>query len=196
MRGSPAIAEGGALVAADGGLIGMAVFGPRRARARDPGRDHRPHRAGHQGQGPCRPRLSRGRAAARSARGCRRAAQARRAAMVVTLDPAGPAKAAGILQGDIIVALGGARGDRRAQPLPAARTRHGRAEEGGRADPGGRAHDRRRHRRGASADLTVALRPQPRTAADPRRASRRGSRRAGAYRRRLRGRRHRRRGRG
>ena len=35
-------------------------------------------------------------------------AEARRAAMVVTIDPAGPAKIAGILQGDIIVALGGA----------------------------------------------------------------------------------------
>ena len=35
-------------------------------------------------------------------------AEVRRAAMVVTLDPAGPAKAAGILQGDIIVAVGGA----------------------------------------------------------------------------------------
>jgi S1-C subfamily serine protease len=34
-------------------------------------------------------------------------AEARRGAMVVTLDPAGPAKTAGILQGDIIVALGG-----------------------------------------------------------------------------------------
>ena len=34
-------------------------------------------------------------------------AEARRAAMVVTVDPTGPAKAAGILQGDIIVAIGG-----------------------------------------------------------------------------------------
>jgi S1-C subfamily serine protease len=34
-------------------------------------------------------------------------AEARRGAMVVTLDPAGPAQAAGILQGDIIVRLGG-----------------------------------------------------------------------------------------
>jgi S1-C subfamily serine protease len=35
-------------------------------------------------------------------------AEARRGAMVVTLDPAGPAKTAGIHQGDIIVGLGGA----------------------------------------------------------------------------------------
>jgi S1-C subfamily serine protease len=35
-------------------------------------------------------------------------AEAQRAAMVVSLDPAGPAKTAGILQGDIITAFGGA----------------------------------------------------------------------------------------
>jgi S1-C subfamily serine protease len=34
--------------------------------------------------------------------------EGRRGAMVVTLDPAGPAKAAGLLQGDIIVAVAGA----------------------------------------------------------------------------------------
>jgi S1-C subfamily serine protease len=103
----PAIAEGGALVAADGSLIGIAVFGPRRrvlaipaatiARV-VPAIEAKGHVArGYLGVGLQRVPL----AVADSA-------EARRAAMVVTLDPAGPAKAAGILQGDIIVALGGA----------------------------------------------------------------------------------------
>jgi len=103
----PAIAEGGALIAADGGLIGIAVFGPRRRVLAIPAAtiarvvptiEAKGHVArGYLGVGLQRVPL----AAADSA-------QARRAAMVVTLDPAGPAKAAGILQGDIIVALGGA----------------------------------------------------------------------------------------
>ena len=100
------IAEGGALVGADGGLIGMAVFGPRRrvlaipastiARVapiiQDRGRVDR----GYLGVGVQRVRVA-------AAQG----AETRRGAMVVTLDPAGPAKAAGILQGDIIVRLSG-----------------------------------------------------------------------------------------
>jgi S1-C subfamily serine protease len=99
-------AEGGALVTADGELIGMAVFGPRRRvlaipaatisrvvqTIKDKGHVARgylgvslqsvplPHRDGE---------------------------QRRRAAMVVTIDPSGPAQAAGILQGDILVAMDG-----------------------------------------------------------------------------------------
>ena len=103
----PAIAEGGALVGADGGLIGIAVFGPRRrvlaipattiARVVPTIQDKGHIARGYLGVGLQRVPL----AAADSA-------EARRGAMVVTLDPAGPAKTAGILQGDIIVALGGA----------------------------------------------------------------------------------------
>ncbi len=88
----PTIAEGGALISADGSLIGIAVFGPRRRVIEDRGDVTR----GYLGVGLQRVPL----AAAESA-------ETRRGAMVVTLDPAGPAKAAGILQGDIIVRLGG-----------------------------------------------------------------------------------------
>jgi S1-C subfamily serine protease len=99
-------AEGGALVTAGGELIGMAVHGPRRRvlaipaatisrvvqTIKDKGHVARgylgvslqsvplPHRDGE---------------------------QRRRAAMVVTIDPAGPAQAAGLLQGDILVAMDG-----------------------------------------------------------------------------------------
>jgi S1-C subfamily serine protease len=100
----PAVAEGGALVAADGSLVGMAVFGPRRrvlaiptatlgrivAAIKDQGHISR----GYLGVGLQRVPVSMG-------------AEARRAAMVVTVDPQGPASRAGILQGDIIVAVGG-----------------------------------------------------------------------------------------
>jgi len=102
----PAIAEGGALIAADGSLIGMAVFGPRRrvlaipaatiARIVPTLRDSGHISRGYLGVGLQRVPL----AAADNA-------EERRAAMVVSLDPVGPAKTAGILQGDIIVALGG-----------------------------------------------------------------------------------------
>jgi S1-C subfamily serine protease len=102
----PAIAEGGALVAADGSLIGIAVFGPRRrvlaipaatiARIAPAIRDQGHIARGYLGVGLQRVHLP-----------AVDGAEARRAAMVVTLDPAGPAKAAGMLQGDIIVALGG-----------------------------------------------------------------------------------------
>jgi S1-C subfamily serine protease len=102
----PAIAEGGALVGADGSLIGMAVFGPRRRVLAIPAAtiarvvpiiEDRGHVArGYLGVGLQRVPLA-------AAEG----AEIRRGAMVVTLDPAGPAKAAGILQGDIIVRLGG-----------------------------------------------------------------------------------------
>jgi S1-C subfamily serine protease len=103
----PAIAEGGALVGADGGLIGIAVFGPRRrvlaipaatiARIVPTIRDKGHIARGYLGVGLQRVPLL-----------VADGTESRRGAMVVTLDPAGPAKAAGILQGDIIVALGGA----------------------------------------------------------------------------------------
>jgi len=102
----PAIAEGGALVGADGGLIGIAVFGPRRrvlaipaatiARVVPSIRDKGYIARGYLGVGLQRVTLP-------AADG----AEARRGAMVVTLDPAGPAGTAGMLQGDIIVAVGG-----------------------------------------------------------------------------------------
>jgi S1-C subfamily serine protease len=102
----PAVAEGGALVAADGSLIGIAAFGPRRrvlaipaatiARVAPVIIDK-----GHIARGYLGIALQRVRVPAADG------AEARRGAMVVTLDPEGPAKTAGILQGDIIVALGG-----------------------------------------------------------------------------------------
>jgi S1-C subfamily serine protease len=102
----PAIAEGGALVGVDGSLIGIAVFGPRRrvlaipaptiARAAPIIQDKGHLARGYLGVGLQRVPLP-------AADG----AEARRGAMVVTLDPDGPAKVAGILQGDIIVGLGG-----------------------------------------------------------------------------------------
>jgi len=102
----PAVAEGGALVAADGSLIGMAVFGPRRrvlaipattiARIAQTIKDKGHISRGYLGVGLQRVALPAG-----------ESGDARRAAMVVTVDPAGPARTAGILQGDIIVAVGG-----------------------------------------------------------------------------------------
>jgi S1-C subfamily serine protease len=102
----PAIAEGGALISAEGGLIGIAVFGPRRrvlaipaatiARVAPLIQDRGHIARGYLGVGLHRVPL------AAAERG-----ETQRGAMVVTLDPAGPAKAAGILQGDIIVGLGG-----------------------------------------------------------------------------------------
>jgi S1-C subfamily serine protease len=102
----PSIAEGGALVSADGRLIGIPVFGPRRRVLAIPAatiarvvpiiQDRGHIRRGYLGVGLQRVPLA-------AAEG----AETRRGAMVVTLDPAGPAKAAGILQGDIIVRLGG-----------------------------------------------------------------------------------------
>ncbi len=103
----PAIAEGGALVAADGSFIGMVVFGPRRRVLAIPAATiariaplvlERGHiTRGYLGVGLQRVAVP---AADGSA--------PRRGGMVVTLDPDGPAQAAGILQGDIIVAIGGA----------------------------------------------------------------------------------------
>jgi S1-C subfamily serine protease len=102
----PSIAEGGALVSADGSLIGIPVFGPRRRVLAIPAAtiarvvpiiEDRGHiTRGYLGVALQRVPLA-------GAEG----AETRRGAMVVTLDPAGPAKAAGILQGDIIVRLGG-----------------------------------------------------------------------------------------
>ena len=103
----PAIAEGGALVAADGSFIGMAVFGPRRRVLAIPAAtiarmvpvilDKGHITRGYLG-------LGLQRVAVPAADG----SQPRHGAMVVTLDPAGPAKAAGIHQGDIVVAIAGA----------------------------------------------------------------------------------------
>jgi S1-C subfamily serine protease len=100
-----AVAEGGALVGADGSLIGIAVFGPRRRVLAIPAAtiarvapiiEEKGHVArGYLGVGLQRVPLA-------AAEG----AETGRGAMVVTLDPAGPATAAGILQGDIIVRLG------------------------------------------------------------------------------------------
>jgi S1-C subfamily serine protease len=102
----PAVAEGGALVAAGGRLIGMAVFGPRRRVLAIPAATiarivpmilDRGHIArGYLGVGLQRVSLP-----------GTEGGEPRRGAMVVTLDPDGPAKAAGIHQGDIIVAVGG-----------------------------------------------------------------------------------------
>jgi S1-C subfamily serine protease len=102
----PVIAEGGALMGADGRLIGIAVFGPRRrvlaipaatiARAVPIIQDKGHIARGYLGVGLQRVSLP-----------AADAAEARRGAMVVTLDPVGPAKSAGVLQGDIIVGLGG-----------------------------------------------------------------------------------------
>jgi S1-C subfamily serine protease len=87
-------------------LIGIAVFGPRRrvlaipaatiARVAPIIQDKGHIARGYLGVGLQRVPLA-------AAEG----AETRRGAMVVTLDPAGPATAAGILQGDIIVRLGG-----------------------------------------------------------------------------------------
>jgi S1-C subfamily serine protease len=85
----PAIAEGGALMAADGSFIGMTVFGPRRRVLAIPAATIARIAPVILDKG----HISRG---------------ARRGAMVVTLDPDGPARTAGIHQGDIIVAVGGA----------------------------------------------------------------------------------------
>ena len=103
----PGVAEGGALVGAGGELIGIAVFGPRRrvlaipattiARVVPTIQDKGHIARGYLGVGLQRVPLPAG-----------DGGETRRGAMVVTLDPAGPAKTAGILQGDIIVGLGGA----------------------------------------------------------------------------------------
>jgi S1-C subfamily serine protease len=103
----PIAAEGGALIAADGRLIGMSVFGPRRSVLAIPTATiARTAQAikerGHIARGYLGVALQRVSIAAADG------AEAQRAAMVVSLDPAGPAKTAGILQGDIITAFGGA----------------------------------------------------------------------------------------
>jgi S1-C subfamily serine protease len=97
-------AEGGALVTVDGALIGMAVHGPRRrvlaiptatiSRVVQTIKDKGQVARGYLG-------------VSLQSVPIREGEHHRRAAMVVTIDPAGPAHAAGLLQGDILVALDG-----------------------------------------------------------------------------------------
>ncbi len=99
-------AEGGALVTADGELIGMAVHGPRRRVLAIPAATISRMVAtikdkGHVARGYLGVSLQSVPLPARDGE------QRRRAAMVVTIDPAGPAQAAGLLQGDILVAMDG-----------------------------------------------------------------------------------------
>jgi S1-C subfamily serine protease len=99
-------AEGGALVTADGELIGMAVHGPRRRVLAIPAATISRVVAtikdkGHVARGYLGVSLQSVPLPARDGE------QRRRAAMVVTIDPAGPAQAAGLLQGDILVAMDG-----------------------------------------------------------------------------------------
>ena len=101
----PSSTEGGALVAADGALIGMAVFGPRRRVLAIPAATlarmvPRIRDSGHVGRGYLGVGLQRVMVPATAE------TEARPAAIVVTVDPSGPAHGAGILQGDIILALG------------------------------------------------------------------------------------------
>ncbi len=102
----PAMAEGGAVLAADGSLIGMAVFGPRRSLLTIPAATiarivQAIKDKGHVARGYLGVGLQRVSVASDEG------GDKRRGVMVVTVDPAGPAKAAGILQGDIILTLGG-----------------------------------------------------------------------------------------
>jgi S1-C subfamily serine protease len=99
-------AQGGALVGVDGSLIGMAVFGPRRRVLAIPSATisrvvQSINDKGHIGRGYLGVGLRSVPLPADDG------AATRHAAMVVTVDPTGPAQAAGILQGDIIVAFGG-----------------------------------------------------------------------------------------
>jgi S1-C subfamily serine protease len=99
-------AEGGAIVTAQGGLIGMAVHGPRgRVLAIPAATISRVvpmiRNRGHVARGYLGVSLQSVPLPARDGE------QRRRAAMVVTIDPAGPAQAAGLLQGDILVAMDG-----------------------------------------------------------------------------------------
>ena len=99
-------AEGGALLTGDGQLIGMAVYGPRRrvlaiptatiSRVVQAIKDK-----GHVARGYLGVSLQPVPLPARDGE------PRRRAAMVVTIDPAGPAQAAGLLQGDILIAMDG-----------------------------------------------------------------------------------------
>jgi S1-C subfamily serine protease len=97
-------AEGGPLVTADGALIGMAVHGPRRRVLAIPAATisrvvQTIKDKGHVARGYLGVSLQ--------SVPIRDGEHHRRAAMVVTIDPAGPAHAAGLLQGDILVALDG-----------------------------------------------------------------------------------------
>jgi len=100
----PMTAEGGALVSAEGTLIGMAVHGPRRRVLAIPAATiarvvQTIKEKGHVARGYLGVSLQ--------SVPIRDGEHHRRAAMVVTIDPAGPAHAAGLLQGDILVAMDG-----------------------------------------------------------------------------------------
>jgi S1-C subfamily serine protease len=97
-------AEGGALVTPDGELIGMAVHGPRRRVLAIPTATIARVVAtikekGHVARGYLGVSLQ--------SVPIREGEHHRRGAMVVTVDPAGPAHAGGLKQGDVIVALDG-----------------------------------------------------------------------------------------
>ena len=103
------VAEGGPVLDAAGGLLGMAIIGAERRGDCDPVRQHRAHArsgrtrrstAGAAGWGSrcSRSRCPR-RCAARSAR--------RPGSMVVSLAPSGPAELAGLRPGDILLSLDG-----------------------------------------------------------------------------------------
>lgn len=97
-------AEGGALVTTDGALIGMAVHGPRRRVLAIPTATIARVVAAIKEKG----HVARGYlGVSLQSVPIRDGEHHRRGAMVVTIDPAGPAQAGGLKQGDIIVAMDG-----------------------------------------------------------------------------------------
>ena len=172
-------AEGGALVTADGELIGMAVHGPRRRVLAIPAATISRVVAtikdkGHVARGYLGVSLQSVPLPARDGE------HHRRAAMVVTIDPAGPAQAGRASAGRHHRRHGRRAGDGRARHLPAPRARQRRPQDGGRTRPRRRADDGSRSpsRHGPTAERCAAIRLP--AAPDPRRRSRRGSRVAGA----------------
>jgi S1-C subfamily serine protease len=96
-------AEGGALVTPDSELIGMAVHGPRRRVLAIPAATIARVVATIKDKG----HVARGYLGVSLQSVPVREGEHRRGAMVVTIDPAGPAHAGGLKQGDIIVAMDG-----------------------------------------------------------------------------------------